>query len=55
MFSMTLWRTFAEALNQSVKRDCCRQMLAKINFPREGALLASWVKIFFNFAIKLNS
>lgn len=54
MFSMTLWQTFAEALNGPVQAvTAAKQMLAKINFPREALILAKLGEIFFNFAIKL--
>lgn len=54
MFSMTLWQTFAEALNGPIQAvTAAKQMLAKINFPREALILAKLGEVFFNFAIKL--
>ncbi len=54
MFSMTLWQTFVEALNAPVQAvGEAKQMLAKINFPREALILAKLGQVFFNFAIKL--
>lgn len=54
MFSMTLWQTFVEALNAPVQAVAeAKQMLAKINFPREALILAKLGQVFFNFAIKL--
>ena len=54
MFSMTLWQTFVGALNgplQGVTQ--AKQMLAKINFPREALVLGKLGEVFFNFGIKL--
>ncbi len=54
MFSMTLWQTFVESLNAPVQAvGEAKQMLAKINFPREALILAKLGQVFFNFAIKL--
>ena len=54
MFSMTLWQTFVESLNAPVQAVAeAKQMLAKINFPREALILAKLGQVFFNFAIKL--
>jgi lipopolysaccharide transport system permease protein len=54
MFSMTLWQTFVEALNAPVQAiSGAKQMLAKINFPREALIIAKLGEVFFNFAIKL--
>jgi lipopolysaccharide transport system permease protein len=54
MFSMTLWQTFVEALNGPTQAVAAsKQMLAKINFPREALILAQLGEVFFNFAIKL--
>lgn len=54
MFSMTLWQTFAEALNGPIQAvTTSKQMLARINFPREALILAKLGEVFFNFAIKL--
>lgn len=54
MFSMALWQTFVEALNGPVQAvTTAKQMLAKINFPREALILAKLGEVFFNFGIKL--
>lgn len=54
MFSMTLWQTFVEALNAPVQGvTLAKQMLVKINFPREAIVLARLGEVFFNFGIKL--
>lgn len=54
MFSMTLWQTFTEALNGPVQSVIlAKEMLAKINFPREALILAKLGEVFFNFGIKL--
>ena len=54
MFSMALWQTFAEALTGPVQAvTAAKQMLAKINFPREALILAKLGEVFFNFGIKL--
>jgi lipopolysaccharide transport system permease protein len=54
MFSMTLWQTFVEALNGPVQAVTnAKQMLARINFPREALILAKMGEVFFNFGIKL--
>lgn len=54
MFSMTLWQTFTEALNGPIQAvSGAKQMLVRINFPREALILAKLGQLFFNFAIKL--
>jgi lipopolysaccharide transport system permease protein len=54
MFSMTLWQTFTEALNGPIQAvSSAKQMLVRINFPREALILAKLGQLFFNFAIKL--
>jgi lipopolysaccharide transport system permease protein len=54
MFSMTLWQTFVEALNNPVQAvTSAKSMLARINFPREALILAKLGETFFNFGIKL--
>lgn len=54
MFSVALWQTFAEAMNGPVQAvTVAKQMLAKINFPREALILSKVGEVFFNFAIKL--
>lgn len=54
MFSMTLWQTFSDALNGPIQAVSeAKEMLAKINFPREALILAKLGEVFFNFGIKL--
>lgn len=54
MFSMILWQTFVEALNGPVVAVMnARQMLSRVNFPREAIILAKLGEIGFNFCIKL--
>lgn len=54
MFSMALWQTFTEALNGPIQGvTSAKQMLARINFPREAIILAKLGELFFNFGIKL--
>lgn len=53
MFSMILWQTFVEALNGPVLAVAnAKQMLARINFPREAIVLAKLGEVSFNFAVK---
>jgi lipopolysaccharide transport system permease protein len=54
VLSMVLWQTFVEALNGPlVAVTNAKQMLARINFPREAIALAKLGEVFFNFGIKL--
>lgn len=54
MFSVMLWQTFVEALNGPVQAvSNAKQMLTRINFPREAVVLAKVGEVFFNFLIKL--
>lgn len=54
MLSMMLWQTFVESLNGPVQAVVnAKQMLARVNFPREAIILAKLGEVFFNFAIKL--
>lgn len=54
MFSMALWQTFTEALNGPILAvTAAKQMLSRINFPREALILAKLGEVFFNFGIKL--
>lgn len=54
MFSMVLWQTFVEALNGPVTAVMnARQMLARVNFPREAIVLGKLGEVVFNFGIKL--
>lgn len=48
MFSMTLWQTFTEALSSPIQAvTSAKQMLVKINFPREALILAKLGQLFF--------
>lgn len=54
MFSMVLWQTFVEALNGPVAAVTnAKQMLSRVNFPREAIVLAKLGEVGFNFCIKL--
>jgi lipopolysaccharide transport system permease protein len=54
MFSMILWQTFVEALNGPVTAVTnAKQMLARVNFPREAIVVAKLGEVSFNFGIKL--
>ena len=54
MFSMVLWQTFVESINGPVIAVMnARQMLSRVNFPREAIVLAKLGEVVFNFAIKL--
>jgi len=54
MFSMSLWQTFTEAINGPIRAVTdAKQMLAKINFPREAIILSQLGQIFINFGVKL--
>lgn len=53
MLSMILWQTFVEALNGPVTAVAnAKQMLARVNFPREAIVVAKLGEVSFNFAIK---
>ena len=54
MFSVILWQTFVEALNGPVAGvSNAKQMLSRVNFPREAIIIAKLGEVFFNFGIKL--
>jgi len=54
MLSMILWQTFVEALSGPVTAVInAREMLARVNFPREALVLAKLGETGFNFSIKL--
>jgi lipopolysaccharide transport system permease protein len=54
MFSMIIWQTFVEALNGPVTAVMnARQMLSRVNFPREAIVLGKLGEVGFNFLIKL--
>jgi lipopolysaccharide transport system permease protein len=49
-----LWQTFVEALNSPLQLvNQSRQMLAKINFPREALILTGIGQVLFNFGIRV--
>jgi lipopolysaccharide transport system permease protein len=51
---MILWQTFVEALNGPVVAVTnAKQMLSRVNFPREAIVVAKLGEVAFNFAIKL--
>ncbi len=53
LIGTTLWQTFVDALNAPLKLvQSSREMLAKINFPREALILAGLGEVLFNFAIR---
>jgi homopolymeric O-antigen transport system permease protein len=53
MLSMILWQTFVEALNGPVIAVAnSKQMLARVNFPREAIVVAKLGEVSFNFGIK---
>ena len=52
--SMILWQTFVEAMNGPIVAvSNSKQLLARVNFPREALVLAKFGELCFNFAIKL--
>jgi lipopolysaccharide transport system permease protein len=54
MLSMTLWQTFAEAVSGPMQAVAlAKNMLVRINFPREALILAKMSEVGFNFGIKL--
>jgi lipopolysaccharide transport system permease protein len=54
LFSTALWQTFVEALNGPVLAVAqAKQMLVRINFPREALILTKLGEVFFNFGFKL--
>jgi lipopolysaccharide transport system permease protein len=54
MFSTVLWQTFVEALMMPIQNiTAARQMLTRINFPREAMILSGIGQVFFNFCFKL--
>jgi lipopolysaccharide transport system permease protein len=54
LFSTALWQTFVEALNGPVLAvGQAKQMLVRINFPREALILTKLGELFFNFGFKL--
>jgi lipopolysaccharide transport system permease protein len=54
VFSTVLWQTFVEALTGPVQAVAqAKQMLVRINFPREAIILAKLGEVFFNFGFKL--
>jgi len=54
MFSVVLWQTFVESLNGPVAAVTnAKQMIARVNFPREAIVLSKVGEVSFNFGIKL--
>jgi len=54
MFGTVLWQVFVESLNAPLKVVTkSKQMLSKINFPREALILSSFQQTLFSLCIKL--
>jgi lipopolysaccharide transport system permease protein len=54
MFSMILWQTFVESLSGPVVAVTnAKQLLSRVNLPREAIVMAKLGEVFFNFGIKL--
>lgn len=54
MFSVILWQTFVESLNGPVTAVTkSKEILARVNFPREAIVVAKLGEVFFSFGIKL--
>lgn len=54
MFSMALWQTFVEAITGPMQSlTSAKNMLVRINFPREALVLSKVGELFFNFGAKL--
>jgi lipopolysaccharide transport system permease protein len=54
MFSTVLWQTFIEAMMMPIQNiTAAKQMLTRINFPREALILSGIGQVFFNFSFKL--
>jgi lipopolysaccharide transport system permease protein len=54
IISMTLWQTFAEAVNGPIQAVIeAKTLITKINLPREALILAKLADIGLNFLIKL--
>ena len=54
MMGTLLWQTFLDALNSPLKAVTnSRNLLAKINFPREALILAGVADVLFNFLVRL--
>lgn len=54
MLSMSLWQTFTEAISgpmQAVTK--AKEMIIRVNFPREALIVAKVGEVLFNFGIKL--
>jgi lipopolysaccharide transport system permease protein len=50
---VVLWQTFVDALGSPLRMvNHSRDMLAKINFPREALVLASLAEVLFNFLLR---
>ena len=54
MIGTLLWQVFVDALNSPLKLvTSSKQMLARINFPREALILAGLGEVLFNFMVRL--
>lgn len=54
MLSTVLWQTFVEAIMMPIQNiTAAKQMLSRINFPREALILSGIGQVFFNFSFKL--
>jgi len=54
MVGTLLWQVFVDALNSPLKLvTSSKQMLARINFPREALILAGLGEVLFNFIVRL--
>jgi lipopolysaccharide transport system permease protein len=54
MLSTVLWQTFVEAMMMPIQNiTAAKQMLTRINFPREALILSGIGQVFFNFFFKL--
>ncbi len=54
IIGMVLWQTFMESMTLQIQAmSKAREMLAKINFPREALILSGLGQTLFNFGIKI--
>jgi len=54
LIGTVLWQTFVDALNSPLKLVIeSKDMLVKINFPREALILAGMGEVLFNFVIRI--
>ena len=53
LIGTTLWLTFVDALTAPLKLiESSREMLVKINFPREALILAAGLEVLFDLAVR---